>query len=186
MYAIAASSLALIVSIATAPAVSQKTVTKKGETITAVETIQAIDQTSRMVTLRADDGTEEMIYVPASVKRFNELKVGDKVKAKYYESYVFQIRKAGDAAPPKTEGTTGAITRNKGGAPGMTLSTQQTATVEVVSVDKTAGSITVKTSDGRTIIRKVDNKKNLEGVSTGDKIDITYTQAALISVEPAK
>jgi len=186
MHAIAASSLALIVSLATSPAVPQKTVTKQGETITAVETIQAIDQTNRIVTLKADDGTEEAIYVPPSVKRFNEMKVGDKVKAKYYESYVFQIRKPGDPAPAAAQGTTGKITRGTGPHPSGTIAAQTTTTVEVVSIDQAVPSITVKTTDGRTITRKVDNKKNLEGVKAGDKIDITYTQAALVSVEPAK
>lgn len=186
MHAIAASSLALIVSLATTAGVSQKTITKQGETITAVETIQAIDQANRLVTLKADDGTEETIYVPPSVKRFNEMKVGDKVKAKYYESYVFQIHKPGDTAPAAAQGTSGSITRGTGAHPSATIAAQTTATVEVVSVDQAVPSITVKTTDGRTITRKVDNKKNLEGVKAGDKIDITYTQAALVSVEPAK
>ena len=45
--------------------------------------------------------------------------------------------------------------------------------------------ITVKTADGRTVTRKIENKKNIEGVKAGDKIDITFTQAALIAIEPA-
>jgi hypothetical protein len=44
----------------------------------------------------------------------------------------------------------------------------------------------VTTSDGRTVTRKVDKKSNLEGVKPGDKIDITYTEALLTSVERAK
>jgi hypothetical protein len=44
-------------------------------------------------------------------------------------------------------------------------------------------SITIKTADGRTVTRKIENKKNIEGVKAGDKIDITFTQAALIAIE---
>jgi len=47
-------------------------------------------------------------------------------------------------------------------------------------------SITVTTDDGRTVSRKVEDKKNIEGVKAGDKIDITYTQALLTSIETAK
>ena len=54
------------------------------------------------------------------------------------------------------------------------------------AVAVTESEVTVKTADGRTITRKVENPKNLEGVSPGDKIDLTYTQAALIEVAPAK
>jgi hypothetical protein len=36
------------------------------------------------------------------------------------------------------------------------------------------------------VTRKIDNKKNLEGVTVGDQLAITYTQALLMSVAPAK
>ena len=55
-----------------------------------------------------------------------------------------------------------------------------------MAIDQKLPSITVKTVDGRTVTRKVDNPKNLEGVKVGDKIEITYTQAAVLSVDPIK
>jgi Cu/Ag efflux protein CusF len=159
----------------------QKPVTK-AEVITATATIQAIDATNRLVTLRTEDGNEESVYVPEDVKRFDELKVGDKVKARYYESYVFQLRKPGEASTePKA---TAGVTRGTGASPALTMAKQVTTTVDVVAVDPDAPSITVKTSDGRTITRKIEDKKNLEGVKAGDRIDITFTQSAMISVEP--
>jgi hypothetical protein len=106
------------------------------------------------------------------------------VKVTYYESLVLQVRKPGDAA--KTGGDDAKVTKGTGGSPAATLSRQQTTTVEVLSIDQKLPSITVKTADGRTVTRKVENRKNLEGVKVGDKIDITYTQAAILSVEPTK
>jgi hypothetical protein len=47
-------------------------------------------------------------------------------------------------------------------------------------------SITVTTADGRTVTRKIENKKNLEGIKVGDKLDITYTQSVMLSAEAAK
>ena len=32
----------------------------------------------------------------------------------------------------------------------------------------------------------VENKKNLEGLKVGDKIEITFTEALMITVEPGK
>ena len=49
-----------------------------------------------------------------------------------------------------------------------------------------AYSDTVTTPDGRTVTRRVEDKKNLAGVNVGDLIDITYTRATLMSVERAK
>ena len=47
-------------------------------------------------------------------------------------------------------------------------------------------SVTVTTVDGRTVTRKIEDKKNLEGVKVGDRLDITYTQAVMASAERAK
>jgi hypothetical protein len=49
-----------------------------------------------------------------------------------------------------------------------------------------APSITVVTQDGRTLTRRIADKKNLEGVSPGDRIDITYSQAVVVSAESGK
>ena len=85
-----------------------------------------------------------------------------------------------------TAGDTAKLTPGAGASPSGTLSRTQTTSVEVVAIDQKLPSITVKTVDGRTVTRKVDNPKNLEGVKVGDKIDITYTQAAVLSVDPIK
>jgi hypothetical protein len=59
-------------------------------------------------------------------------------------------------------------------------------TVTVKAINPSVPSVTVVTADGRTITRKIENKKNLEGLKVGDKADITYTQALLMSVTAAK
>jgi Cu/Ag efflux protein CusF len=159
-----------------------KTVTKQNKA-TAIVTIQAIDQATRSVTLRAENGDEDTFTVGPEVTRFNQLKVGDKIRATYYEALVFQLRKPGAASTPS--GDAAAAGRIKE-VPGAAIGAQQTRTVTVKAVDMNAPSITVVTSDGRTITRKIGDKKNLEGVNPGDRIDITYTQALVVNAEAAK
>src|SRR4029453_10590016 len=98
-------------------------------------------------------------------------------------SLVFQVRKPG--APAAEGGAVVAGGRLKE-VPGGALGTQQTTSVTVKAVDMNVPSITVVTADGRTLTRKIAEKKNLEGVSPGDRIDITYTQGFVIPAEPAK
>jgi Cu/Ag efflux protein CusF len=159
-----------------------KTVTKQNK-ITATATIKAIDQATRSVTLRTENGDEDTFTVGPEVTRFNELKVGDTIKATYYESLVFQLRKPG--APAATAGAVAGGGRLKD-APGAAVGTQETTTVTVKAVDMNVPSITVVTADGRTLTRKIAEKKNLEGVNPGDTIDITYTQALVVAAEPGK
>ena len=109
--------------------------------------------------------------------------MGDKVTFRYYESIVYQLKKEGASAADKGEV---ALSRGAGQTPGGTLAQQITMTVTVVSVDPNLPSITVKTRNGEVVTRKIEDKKNLEGVAPGDRIVITYTQALLAAVEPAK
>ena len=87
--------LCVSVLAAAAAAAQSKTVTKAGEKITVVATIQQIDSTARQITFRNADGSEDTVTAGPDVQRFNELKVGDKVTFTYYESKVFQLRKSG-------------------------------------------------------------------------------------------
>ncbi len=43
--------------------------------------------------------------------------------------------------------------------------------------------MTVLTDDGRTLSFKVEDKKNLKGLKAGDKVEITYTEAFMVSVK---
>jgi Cu/Ag efflux protein CusF len=159
-----------------------KTVTKENA-VTATMTIRAIDQATRSITLRAENGDEDTFTVGPEVTRFDQLKVGDTIRATYYESLVFQLRKPGvPSAPASTTVAGGRIVEVPGGAVGK----QETTTVTVKAVDMNVPSITVVTADGRTMTRKIGDRKNLEGVSPGDRIDITYTQALIVNAEAAK
>lgn len=160
---------------------AQPSVTKSN-TVRGSATIQAIDKTTRAITLKTKDG-EETFRAGPDMTRFNELKVGDTIEVTYIESIVMRVRKPGETAT--ATGGDVALTRNTG-APGATMGAQMNTTVTVKAIDTSVPSITVLTEDGRTVTRKVEDKKNLEGVKVGDKIGITYTEALLVSVAPAK
>jgi Cu/Ag efflux protein CusF len=144
--------------------------------------IVALDSTSRLVTLQDDTGESETIYAGPEVKRFDALKVGDTVNFRYYESMVFAIKKPG--APASAAPADAAkIVRSEGPKPGATTSEQQTATVQVKAIDEKKSAITVLTEDGRTVSFQVEDPKNLKGVAVGDKVEITYTTAVMITVQ---
>jgi hypothetical protein len=172
---------ALLVALAVAPwAEAQKPVVK-ANSVTETVTITGIDSTTRHITVRNAKGEEQIVSVGPSVQRFNELKVGQQVQARYYESLVFAVH------PPKQtpKGTTGTVDIvPSSGTPGATAALQMVTTVTVTAVDPKAGSITVRTDDGRIVTRKADNPKNLAGVKVGQQIDITYTEAVIVEVLP--
>jgi len=147
--------------------------------------IEAINEKAREITLKLDDGTVETVYAGPQVKRFNELKVGDKVTFRYYESVVYQIHKAGatTAAIADTLAKTPAIVPGAGDRPGGTVARQQMMTVTVKALDAARPSITVATDTGTTTTFHVHDKNNLKDIKVGDKVQITYTEAVVISVK---
>jgi hypothetical protein len=87
---------AAVMAVLVNPAAAQVTKTMTGETKNLTVTVEAIDHANRQVTGKKPDGTYEAFYVPESVRRFDTLKVGDKITAKYYENMVLQLKAPGD------------------------------------------------------------------------------------------
>jgi len=175
--------LALVVLFASVPAMAAQKPVSSGDVISKTFTIEAIDHTNRIVTLKGTDGTLEEIYCGPECQRFDALKVGDVVTFRYHESLVTAVRKPGQAPrPPDSSG----MTRTPGSKPGGTIAEQITRTVTITAIDPKVPSVTIKGEKGGTLSWKVADAKNLEGYKVGDTVEITYTQALAISVEPAK
>jgi Cu/Ag efflux protein CusF len=170
----------LLFAAAPISAFAQKPVTD-GDIVEMTAEIVAIDHDARLITLEDEDGESETIFAGPEVKRFDDLKVGDKVTFRYYESLVTSIRKPGEAAPAASGDPT--LVRGTGPKPSATMSQQLTAMVTITELDPKVGSVTVKTEEGKTMSFKVDDKKNLKDVKVGDRVDITYTAAVMITVK---
>jgi Cu/Ag efflux protein CusF len=184
---LAAAALAAVLAWPAAAQDKKQSQTKVGgrhsESITA--TVEAIDSAKRELTLKGPKGNYVVMECPDSVKRFDEVKVGDKITVNYMEALVLELHKADSAAKLGMSETTG-VERMKTEKPSATISRQTTATVAVEAVDPAAPSITVRTADGNTLSFRVQDKKNLESVQPGDKIVITYSEAVAIKVSTPK
>ena len=161
------------------PAAAQvKTLTGETEVVTA--TVEAIDASTRAVTLKGPDGTYTVVTAPPEMKRFNELKVGDKITARYYENIVIRLKAPGEK--DVDTGTLGA-TRGTGAKPGATAAEQRTITATITQLDQKVPSITFTGPNGWSYSSRVEDKKALAKVKVGDKVDITWTAAALVSID---
>jgi Cu/Ag efflux protein CusF len=178
------SALAALAALALAGAAfAQGVVLAEATRMTAI--IQKIDPKTREITLKTDAGKIVDIVAGEEVKRFNELKVGDKVTIRYQAAAIFKLHTSDKplSPPVRTESTT----RITEGSPGGTMSVEETAVVSVEAIDAEHSTITVKTFDGQTADFLVENKENLKTVKPGDRIEVTYREAVAIDVEsPAK
>lgn len=154
-----------------------------GERVTASGVVEAIDHASRVLTLKDEDGEFVTIDVSADVKRFPEIKVGDKVTATYYDNVTVRLKKPGEA-PVNTDSA--AATPGTGPRPGGTVATQRTMTAVVEAIDPKVPSITFKGPKGWKYSRKIQDKNVLKQVKVGDQVDFTWTEAVMIEVTAPK
>ncbi len=158
-----------------------KTVTGEKQTITG--TVEAIEASTRELTLKGPEGNYVTVSVPDDVKRFSAIKVGDTITATYYENIVLRLKHPGER---DVDTDKGAVVPAGGTKPGATVSTQRTITATITEIDPSIPSITFTGPNNWKYSSKVADKKALAKVKVGDKVDITWTEAVLISVQPPK
>lgn len=150
--------------------------------VTATATVKAVNQKTRMVTLKRSDGSEIKFKAGEEVRNLAQVEVGDEVKVSYYESLAFEVKKAGEGTPGATVAE-GAGRAPLGEKPGAAAGRVTTITTTIAEIDKAAGTVTLKMPDGELNTVKARNPDNLNRVAVGDLVDITYTEAIGISVE---
>lgn len=169
--------------VAMAGPVMAQSKTVRSEMRTDTGTIEAIEASSRTLTLKKPDGTFVTTVAGADITRFAELKLGDTVNVRYYDNVVIRVKKPGEAEVISgAQGTTGS----EQVLPGGTRARQVTITATITAIDPTTPSITFTGPNGWKYSSKVQDTVALAKVKVGDKVDIVWTEAVLVSVERGK
>jgi hypothetical protein len=167
---------------AAASTASGQSKTISGETKIVTATVEAIEAKNREVTVKKPDGTYEVFYVPSGIKRFDTLKIGDTVTAKYYENMVVSVKAPGTK---DVDSSSGGVVRSAAGTAG-TVSHQRSITATITALDPNVPSITFSGPNGWKYSTRVEDKAALAKVKVGDKVDITWTEAMILSLDEGK
>jgi Cu/Ag efflux protein CusF len=154
-----------------------------GARVTRTGTVEAVDHTARMLTLKDEKGVVDTVDVPKTVERFDAMKVGDNVTVTYYDNVVVRLKSPGEAPVNKLES---GLTRTTGDKPGGTVAAQRTMTAKIEAIDVSIPSITFLGPNGWKYSRRVEDKNVLKQVKVGDQVDFTWTEAIQITVNPPK
>ncbi len=169
---------------AQAPAASPRLTREDTVLVTVTASVEAIDYATREATLKGPLGNTVTFTVDPRVKRLNEIKVGDLIRADYYISVAAELRPptpeeektplvlldAAGKAPPGTAPAAGGLRRFK-------------VVTTIEGLDRPTETITVKGPRGNYLTARVADPSNLTKVRIGEHIVITYTEALAISVE---
>jgi hypothetical protein len=116
------------------------------------------------------------------VKNFSNVTVGDKLTLRYYDNIVLILKKPGEntVVDRRTEAVTPGVAGTSG-----TLAKQRTITATITVIDEQAPSVSFKGPRGWTFSSPVKDRAALSKVKVGDQVEITWTEAVLVSLEPA-
>ena len=143
--------------------------------------VTAIDKAKRKVTLLAPDGKKYPVKVGPEAVNFDQIKVGDLVKATVTEELVIFLD--GEGAPAD-EGVAGVVAlAPKGAQPGGLVA--QTAQVigTVTAIDRTKRTATLRFDDGTTKTFPVREDIDLSKHEVGERVVFRVTEMIAISVE---
>jgi hypothetical protein len=157
---------------------------KESALVTLKAEVTAIDLKEREITLKGPRGNEVTFTVGKEVKRLDEVKVGDLVRADYYVSVAAELRKpTADEEKNPLQVIEAAGKAPKSDAPAAAGARSFKAVTTIVAIDSAAQTVTVKGPRGRLLTAKVANPDNLAAAKVGDNIVIIYTEALAISLE---
>jgi len=154
-------------------------------------TVESIDMSTRMVALRSPDGRQVTVQVDPAVRNLAQVKAGDRVVARYHQALAAELRKRGDGSgettAPVFEST---VDRAAPGAkPAASAGRKVSRTVRITSVDNENHVVSFYGSDGlaRSVpVRTPQGQEFASKLKAGDEVELTYTEAVAVSVEPAK
>jgi hypothetical protein len=188
---------AALISWAALPVAAQKPDVKGGTVVAsepgkaaAVRAVQitaqvvAIDQASRTVTLKGPKGNVVDVVAGDEVRNFAQIKVGDFVVVHFVQSLSLELQKTKSGAGGISE-QTAAVTAKPGERPAAAAGREVTAIAKVTAVDQKAKTISLKGPRGNVVTLDVQNPDHFKVVKVGDEVEVVYTEAVAISVEPA-
>lgn len=166
---------------AAAPTV--KPIAAEAEEVDLMATVVSVDVATRMIVLKNDEGNQARVHVGDNVQNLDQVKPGDKVKLRFFESIVMDLRR-------NTKGQPGAMGEqiseraSAGQLPAGLVARKVTVTAEIIKVDLKKNIVTFKGPNGEHTVRAktADSQAAIKKLKKGDLIDITYTEAMAAEV----
>jgi hypothetical protein len=146
--------------------------------------IVEIDKVNRTATLRGPNGNVTTVAVPAEIKNFDQVKVGDMLLIRHILAVAARIEPATASGIRERIESSAAAAAPAGSAPGAA----GVRTVEVLAtiqgVDRKARTATLR-GVHRTVRVSVPEGVDMSKFKIGDDVHAVITEAVVLAVEPA-
>jgi hypothetical protein len=168
--------VAAILAISLGAAASAQNVLSTETTLTA--RVDAINRSTRTLTLRREGNITRMVAVDPAEKLFDELKVGDRITVRYIDSTIVEVR-------PQAPLSRARDTTDEAQAGNDQVLQQQKLVVTIEDIDPDGQFVVYRSKDGTRGRRWVADRKLLQGIRKGDTVEVTLTRERAVSIERA-
>jgi Cu/Ag efflux protein CusF len=151
------------------------------ETYKETATVTGIDKATRKVTLVTKDGSKSTVKCGPEVANFDQIEVGDQVKAIVTEQLVVFVRNPGD--PSGDGAATAVLLAPLGAKPGALMANTEEVTAKVKAIDLKHRKATLLFPDGTSHTFKVRPDVDMTKHAVGDEVVFRATEAVAVSVE---
>lgn len=144
-------------------------------------TVTAIDTKNRKLTLLLSNGDKEKVMVPPQVVNFDQIEVGDLVKANLTESLVIYLDR--EDALNTDNFASGVALAPEGAKPGAVIAGTVKVTATVTAIDQSQRTATLRFDDGTVETFPVRDDIDLSKRKVGEKVVFIVTEVVALSVE---
>lgn len=144
--------------------------------------ITAIDTENRKITLLSSEGDEKTVMVPPGGINFNQIQVGDLVKATLTEAVVIYLEQEGASVPDEFADGVTVIEPNAANPGGIVAETVK-VTATVTAIDQSQRTATLRFDDGAVKTFPVRDDIDLSKRKEGEKVAFIVTETVALSVE---
>jgi len=142
-------------------------------------TVEALDLTNRVITLRGPQGGTLTMQVDQRVKNLPQISVGDVVTVAYYEAWVLDLNKSGE------QPTSGVIasTAAAGQPPAGFAARRSTIQATVTAIDAAKPSVTFKGLRETVELSMAQDPRVLSQLKVGETYNVTYIENLAVAVD---
>jgi len=146
-------------------------------------TVLGVDYKNREIILQSTNGNLDRYAVSDRIRNFDQIRQGDEVNIKYYESVAYSLAKPGEELSA-TSHTDAVATHADDKTPGGAAMSVSSTTATIQSIDRDNREVVLKSANGKIVNVFVDpSVGNLKRIKEGDQVSVTMTKAIAVSVE---
>ena len=144
--------------------------------------VVALDMARRTASLKGPKGNVVTVNVPAEVRNFDQVRVGDELSVRYATAVAAKLERVTKSGIRERVETANAVRAEQGDKPGVALGRSVEILAEIQSIDKKNNQVVLRGAE-RTVAMVVPPSVDIKTLKVGDEVRALFTEAAVVTVE---